>query len=309
MDASNLPLLANISAELSDMKIATSDMKVALTSQTAQMPPVDIFASMIGSLSEINKSLHTLNEVQTSSTSSNIEALVILRDIQSSLAAKDANLPPPPVSDEITQLLNDVRSALDRGQARNSSVPSGATVPWGTGVSPQIRSGKRRIEKPFEPIAFDSPKRQKQIRASQTVCTGPVNTELVTVTVAQQKPDDEDGKSMVASRFAPSTEASKVLAYVKTKLELPDDSNVVTVRSLAPRNRPLSDLTFVSFKVTVPEDSLAKLMDPSFWPANTTIREFEQRESRTATFFWNHHSLSSTNHALFPHTTAQQIWA
>lgn len=247
------------------MKNAVNDLSTTIASHTAQLPPPSIYIGLISSLDEINKSLHNLN-----SSGAAAETAAILREVQSSLARKESQ-PPSSDTDELKSLLGDVRSALnnnDRTPRITQSAHLSSYSPFGL--------AKRRRE--VIPSA-EQPKRAK----TDIVATGPVNSDLTTVA----KPSDEPAgfKSMVASRFAPQTDASKIVSHVKSNLSIEADSDVVFVRSLAPRGRPLAELTFVSFKVTVPEEHIGKLMDPSFWPANTTIREFEQRVNvKTADF-------------------------
>lgn len=216
-------------------------------------------------------SLHTLNNGQQAVASANTESTAILREIQAATVNKD-DTPPSPNASELKSLLDDVRTALNNnGRDKARDTPSNSRYRMSPG-----RIAKRRFESIQNDEHPDQPKRQK----SHVIGTGPPNDDLLTVTTVAKTSDDLLGyKSMVASRFAPQTDAAKIVSHVKGTLLLPPESKVVMVRSLAPRNRPLSDLTFISFKVTVPEEHFDKLMEPGFWPANTTIREFEPRDS------------------------------
>lgn len=268
--------LNDVSAGLTAVKNVVSDLSAAVNSHTAQLPPAAIFGKMITSLDEINTSLHTLNEGQQATINADASATAILRDIQTNLTNKEAT-PPLVDANELKDLLTDVRAAFDnkgrdnvRGNFRSLNSPSGF------GPSPGPLKGKRRLDMAPTDGQPAVTKRQKP----DIVGTGPSNDDLVTV----PKPSDEllGYKSMVASRFSPQTDSAKILSYVKEKLSLPAESDVVTVRSLAPRNRPL---TFISFKISVPDEHYDKLMESTFWPANTTIRAFEQREPKVASFF------------------------
>lgn len=115
------------------------------------------------------------------------------------------------------------------------------------------------------------------------VCNKQQDEELATVAPLQQA--IETGKSLVASRFAQTTSSTNVLSYMKRKLLLSENSDEVSVRSLFPRGRQLSELTFVSFKITALDEIYDKLMEPTFRPDNTIIREFVIREKpQTAVF-------------------------
>lgn len=274
-----------VACELSTMKKVVDDIQNELKSQTSQMPPTSLFGEMISSLSEINTSLKSINAAQQISTTKTDEAYEALRNIQSALPV---NSTPPVDWDEMKNLMCDVRSAL---QQNNNGQAHGGIAAFSFGQSGRPcpsevfgRNAKRRRDEFDNVNRAGSPEGAKQ---PSTICTGPANTELITVGQKQSMDDPPAGyKSMVASRFAPSTDTSKILAYVKANLSLGDDSSLVMVRSLAPRDRQLTELTFISFKITVSDDLYDKIMDPAFWPANTLIREFEPRIKKAAAAFF-----------------------
>lgn len=276
--------LESVASDLSEIKSGVVDLKSAVSSQTTQMPPPGIFPDMLKSLAEITNSLKLVAETQNASANAINEAnnasFSVLHNIQSTLANKEASPTPLVNPSELSKLMTDVRTALENN-GRNSA----RTMPnsFGTPITPS-GGGRKRLRETIPYNTMHSPDPSKRAKPMpQTVCTGPANTDLLTV--EQPGKDSQIGKSMVASRFAPQTDPSKILAHVKAGLELAPDSDVVLVRSLAPRNRPLSELTFISFKVTVPDEHFDKLMEPSFWPAKTTIRDFEQRASPSVASF------------------------
>lgn len=60
----------------------------------------------------------------------------------------------------------------------------------------------------------------------------------------------------------------------------------VAVKSLIPRGRPSSTLSFISFKVGVDPESKSKALDPASWPQGIEFREFIEDEGRRTQHFW-----------------------
>lgn len=266
--------MVSFASEVTQLKSAVVNMATEINTQTAKSPPSELFATMVSSLNEINKSLKSINEDREATAEQDVESLAILNDIKATLNNVEAHKPLVNTS-ELVSLMNDVRAALrDENRGASGVNQNQINIPFKFG---QTVGGKRRLGQSND---VSTPK--KRTRTHHTVCTGQVDTELLTVEPLQSI---ETGKSMVASRFAPTTSSSAVLSYVKRNLSLAEESDEVSVRSLAPRGRPLSELTFISFKITASEELYSKLMDANFWPANTTIREFEKRENpQTAVF-------------------------
>ncbi|XP_055633751.1 uncharacterized protein LOC129774078 [Toxorhynchites rutilus septentrionalis] len=72
------------------------------------------------------------------------------------------------------------------------------------------------------------------------------------------------------SKISPDVKEADVQQLVKERLSTDD----VIAKPLVPKGRPLSTLTFVSFKIGVSQDLKAKAMDPSTWPREIEFREF-----------------------------------
>lgn len=275
MTVSHPVALVSFASEVTQLKSAVGNMAMEMNAQTAKMPPSELFANMVASLSEINKSLKSINEDHEATAEQDAESRVILNDIKATLNMVQAQKLPDN-SSELVSLMKDVRAAL-RDENRGASGVDQIAMPFKFGETVETVGLKRRLG---QSNVVSTPK--KRTRTQYTVCTGQVDTELVAVEPLQPI---ESGKSLVASRFAPTTSSSAVLTYIKRKLSLDEESDEIVVRSLAPRGRPLSELTFVSFKITASEELYSKLMEANFWPANTTIREFEKRENpQTAVF-------------------------
>lgn len=71
----------------------------------------------------------------------------------------------------------------------------------------------------------------------------------------------------------PDVTNDAVLAMVKENLEL--ETNPIIMK-LVPKDRDVSNLTFVSFKIGLPVDLKTKALDPTTWPEGLMFREFEQ---------------------------------
>lgn len=83
------------------------------------------------------------------------------------------------------------------------------------------------------------------------------------------------------TRISPEVSENDVLNLAKECLQ----TSEVVAKSLVPRGKPLSMLSFVSFKVGVNKGHKSKAMDPATWPQGIQFREFVDQESN-ARHFW-----------------------
>lgn len=79
-------------------------------------------------------------------------------------------------------------------------------------------------------------------------------------------------KSIFISRFAYETTTDNIYNYIESKLNCNPDVLIKKFTYSEPR-----DIT--SFKLTVPNDLFDTLIDPTFWPNNTFIREYVIRNN------------------------------
>lgn len=86
---------------------------------------------------------------------------------------------------------------------------------------------------------------------------------------------------IVASLLHPTTESSMLLEYVKSKLDLTEDSNDIRITKLVPAGKDIKLLDFISFKLSVPASLAEKLMSPDMWPTGVRVRPFENRPRRS----------------------------
>lgn len=76
------------------------------------------------------------------------------------------------------------------------------------------------------------------------------------------------------SRFDPKTTAEDLKQYLTEKI----GSGEVECYPLVPKGRTSEDLRFITFKIGVLKSNKANVTNPSIWPNNVTVREFQQRE-------------------------------
>lgn len=83
----------------------------------------------------------------------------------------------------------------------------------------------------------------------------------------------EPRKLIFVSQLNPSTKESDIVDYVNNQLG--DVFAKPKVNSLIPRGKLLSDLDYISFKLSIPEKHLDKVLSAEFWPKNVMVREFK----------------------------------
>lgn len=147
--------------------------------------------------------------------------------------------------------------------------------------APQSTAKRRRInDKPNDkPI-----QRSKPIVPAPKVGTNPkpigslVAVQLKPAPKKTEKPKFE--KAVWISRLPPPTTEDEVRDYIST-IESAVSPHF-EVHKLVAKGRPLSELKFVSFKISVNMDDFTILNDPSVWPPGILVREF--MESKPVTF-------------------------
>lgn len=157
--------------------------------------------------------------------------------------------PPQADSSELVKLMTEVRDALsEENHVSRCGISAATSSGLNSSVFPKLFgvSAKRRQEPNNDGTPY------KRIRGRHTACTGSANGELVAIESSERS--DETGKSLVASRFAPTTTVENVQSYIRTNLSLSNKSDEVSVRSLVLRGPQISELTFVSFKITASEE-------------------------------------------------------
>lgn len=83
------------------------------------------------------------------------------------------------------------------------------------------------------------------------------------------------------SHLSPSTSTDNVTSFLNKKLELEDNLKLISIRSLVAKDKNLSELSFISFKIGLPPTLYNKVLCGSFWPAGVLVRPFvDKRRSK-----------------------------
>lgn len=89
-----------------------------------------------------------------------------------------------------------------------------------------------------------------------------------------EKPSFE--KAVWVSRFQNDMTTEGIIDYIATNIETKDRFNV---HKLVKKDRDVSTLKFISFKIQVSERDFDVVMDPDVWPEEVMIREFHQSQT------------------------------
>lgn len=102
--------------------------------------------------------------------------------------------------------------------------------------------------------------------------------------VAHKRPQsnlDENQSSFYVTPFAPDQSEAAILSHICEIANV--DRSLVKVVKLIPRGKDQRDLTFVSFKATVPTNVQNTVGDRFYWPDGVEVRAFEPREKNYST--------------------------
>lgn len=100
---------------------------------------------------------------------------------------------------------------------------------------------------------------------AQIVGTGEICDTIQTVAVRSKQ-------YLYVSHLHPSTVTDNLKSYVGSKLNLTPTE--IDCWPLVPKNRDINSLNFISFKVGLYDEDIAKALAPDFWPSGTSIRRF-----------------------------------
>lgn len=106
---------------------------------------------------------------------------------------------------------------------------------------------------------------------------------------ARSKIDYATQKAIWVSKLHRDTTEEELETFVK-ELSGAAETGQYQVRKLVKKDRALSSYSFVSFKVTCPENMLSTLLDVSKWPSNCQIREFDLDRNASTGVRLNVHS-------------------
>lgn len=131
----------------------------------------------------------------------------------------------------------------------------------------RLRSGILKPMSPRQPVASDWPR----IANKPPRLIMGTDVETTTLKVVEQP------IFYHVSRFDPTTTEVELQEYIEKKLDIPKTR--VQCTRLVPKGREEKDLNFITFKVGIPKSFEPTFFLPTTWPANITVRPFEQRNS------------------------------
>lgn len=94
------------------------------------------------------------------------------------------------------------------------------------------------------------------------------------------KPIPDKTRSIYVTRFNPTATVENIMHHVKSIAVLGPVIDKILCTRLVSGNRKNGKLSFVSFKMDVPEECFDTLMSSDSWPSGVTAKEFEHRSPR-----------------------------
>ena len=150
-------------------------------------------------------------------------------------------------------------------------------------------SGKKQIATPKNTFAnalksngLPSAKRQRtekppQMKFTETKPTAKVGTRQsagLSVVAKPKRPEKPSfSKAIWISRLTPTETTENITEYIVSNTSVTDKSKF-TVHKLVKKDRELSTLRFVSFKIEVNQDEFDVLIKEDIWPEEVMVREF-----------------------------------
>lgn len=201
---------------------------------------------------------------------------------------------------EIKQCTKDTNDGLKRLNVNNSvktgqlnansiSQPPQPSQPWSfSQVMRQQATENRKNKHTANEINAPLSSKPKHL-PKQKECTRTIENKLKAapaISTKIHKPKFEN--SIHVSRIQTSVTLEDMTNYIIENADIkPDDEFKCTL--LVKKDKDLSKLSFVSYKIDVIADKFDQLMDVNFWPKGLLIREFVPQERNQATFgdFWS----------------------
>lgn len=91
-------------------------------------------------------------------------------------------------------------------------------------------------------------------------------------------------RDVYLSNFRNDTHESLVLGHLNNYDLTRDFSNVIVCKKLVHRNDDAENYSYLSFKLTVPDECFNFVMDPSIWPTGIVVKEFIIRDKSKTNF-------------------------
>lgn len=159
--------------------------------------------------------------------------------------------------------------------------------------TPVFKTGKRAMAESNQSPLAHTPSLKKA--KTLGVGTGPASDDLQTAppkpnSGSSSDPTEGQGETtkpmstIVVSGIDPSVTSERLINYVKSKITDEFDPADFSAYAMIPRNKPRSELSFISFKFIFPTARYDALIAASFWPERTIIREYEDRPRQPNVF-------------------------
>lgn len=181
-------------------------------------------------------------------------------------------------SEILTELKSEIRTNFTALFNSNSYTPKTSHQ---IGVEPRLTK-KRRL---FSPAKNVLPKAQPELMQGTGSTLSP-STEIKIVPKAPQK------FWLYLSRIAPEVSVDQVAALAKKRMGTDD----IQAFRLVAKNRDVTTLSFISFKIGMSADLKPKALSSTTWPKGIVFREFSGDSSNS--FFWRPRLPSASNDPL-----------
>lgn len=117
----------------------------------------------------------------------------------------------------------------------------------------------------------------RNYRAALQFGTAQEESTLRTVIV----PMREQRAWIFVSRLSPDTTTEEMASYVEQQLGTSD----IVVYKLLAKDRDMSSVSFISFKIGIPHSLRSQALSSSIWPTHVVFREYEKRTEMTQNFW------------------------
>lgn len=103
---------------------------------------------------------------------------------------------------------------------------------------------------------------------------------VIQKTVRVEKPKFD--KAIWVSRFAPESTNEEIIDWISKEIPTKD---IFQVHKLVKKDRDVSTLRFVSYKIEVSQRDFETMMNPDMWPEEVLVREFFSQKKTLGDFF------------------------
>lgn len=119
----------------------------------------------------------------------------------------------------------------------------------------------------------DRGKGDKNVIVADGKCPNSPNIDLPDVTFVNRHT-----RNVVISNIGKGIPTDYLTNYLADELKI--DKNEINVSLLLPAGKSIDDMTFLQYKVTIPEAVYTSIMDSGTWPSNVRIRDFVNKPRR-----------------------------